>query len=461
MQFTPQQLTEFLEVSKDNNPLHLDEHYARRTAYGKPVVYGVLAVLKALQHWTQGRETSLSFLSVQFKRPLYTGVEYSISISGGPETVLQILRGNTVQTVIRLSTEERKKVPKLTLGDEPAFEKDSINYAPGRDPKALFSFLPPTQVSSLLWASQFVGTEFPGTQALFSSLEFHFDRTQSSSSSLELKGVVGAEDDRFGLFTVKGSGTGLKAFTLQALKRPEAVQYSLKDIRSHMGAAKRFQKRTVFVSGASRGFGAVLARSFALEGANIYLNYFKNESEAQEIATDIRSAGSEVTLLQGDCANKNACEGFRHTVSENGNLDFLILNATPTIRPLYFLEQTPEEFMAFITSSLELVSTLCHSLLPAMKDGGTVLTISSVFTQKAEAQFSHYIAAKSAIEGLMRALAVEFPKLHFRTIRPSKMRTDQTTHAGLPEDLISPVDVALDVLDALAPSGPGEAHANC
>ena len=72
--FTTQDLARFSAASRDRNPLHLSEEYARSTPYGEPVVFGMLGVLVALGHLADRQDRLLQRLSVEFRNPLSVGI---------------------------------------------------------------------------------------------------------------------------------------------------------------------------------------------------------------------------------------------------------------------------------------------------------------------------------------------------------------------------------------------------
>ena len=50
-----EQMEAFARLSHDHNPLHEDPAYSRSTQFGRPVVYGMCAVLVSLARWADGR----------------------------------------------------------------------------------------------------------------------------------------------------------------------------------------------------------------------------------------------------------------------------------------------------------------------------------------------------------------------------------------------------------------------
>ena len=79
--FTAQDLALFGAASRDRNPLHLSDAYARTTPYGEPVVFGILGALAALGHLPDREGMGLSGMSCEFRNPMAVGVNYRIDVS--------------------------------------------------------------------------------------------------------------------------------------------------------------------------------------------------------------------------------------------------------------------------------------------------------------------------------------------------------------------------------------------
>jgi polyketide synthase PksN len=134
----------------------------------------------------------------------------------------------------------------------------------------------------------------------------------------------------------------------------------------------------------------------------------------------------------------------------------LISNAFPPIMARSFLEQDVYEFLRFCEQSISSNVTLLHELLPLISMGGIIMQISTIFAQIPKPQYTHYITAKSALEGLMRALAVEFRDQKFYIVRPPRMLTDQTNLAFDLTPPISAIEVGRRMLDVFSKDhGPG------
>ena len=74
---------------------------------------------------------------------------------------------------------------------------------------------------------------------------------------------------------------------------------------------RRFEQRTVVITGASRGIGKGIAKRFADEGANLVLA--ANEASVEAVAEEFRSAGANAVSSVCDVTNKAEVEALSYT----------------------------------------------------------------------------------------------------------------------------------------------------
>jgi NAD(P)-dependent dehydrogenase (short-subunit alcohol dehydrogenase family) len=475
--FTQEHLDLFSALSRDRNPLHLDPDHARRTPYARPVFFGVAGVLAALGIWADGRPFRLASLRAVFDQPLFTGIDYTVEWTGRDRRVeLRILKGNQSRTRITFRWEDLGE-PEGTAGAGPAFRPltearlrtraelpvspvtlDAYPYEPDWTQAGPFqerfglalAQWPRQQLAGLLFASYFIGMDCPGSQALFADLKFSFDPAAGAGAAFQASGLTLGFDDRFSLLNVSGSGGSGCAFTLKAFLRPAPVVHSLAEVRAGVGAATAMSGQRVLITGASRGFGAVLAKTFALQGADVALNYRSGHTEAAAIQAELTPCPGRTVLLPGDLGRRDDCARVcTDAAARLGGLDLLVFNASPAIEAKPFLAQTAGEALGFVQDSLALLVNPLQELLPALQPGATVVYISSIYVLEPKAPFSHYLAAKGAAEGLLRGLAEEFKHLRFIILRPPRMLTDQTNTPYDQDPGVSPITVARNLLKAL------------
>lgn len=467
----------FSGLSWDRNPLHLDGDYARKTPFGKPVLFGMAAVLFGLGEWAKGRRFMLKSITGGFPRPVYLGEEFNIKFNEGPDGHVSIgyFQGDTAhcefsfrwgppaQAGFSRAPGGKAFEPRLNAAVDVSFSDGPVGdgnfaYSPNWEDEAgikenfhlSFGQFPCAQLSALLWASYFVGMEVPGRQGLFAGFEFSFDPHTVDGKEFLVSDLKLATRPVFDQLVIAGSGTGLRAFSLSAFRRPLPVKYPLDVIRSALGWSREWAGKVVMISGAGRGFGAVLAKAFALRGARLVLNHRKPSVDILEVESELRSIGTDVLLAEGDVGEESGCRRVLEAVKvKHANVDILINNAFPHIVTKAFSDQSEVEFIDFVARSVKLSSRLSRCIIPLIPPGGFVVNISSIYTQSPKARLSHYVAAKSAVEGLARVLALEFPKVNFAIARPGKMLTDQTNVVFDMEPAPSPISIAGTLLDQL------------
>lgn len=165
-------------------------------------------------------------------------------------------------------------------------------------------------------------------------------------------------------------------------------------------------RKTVVVTGASRGIGRAVALRFATEGYCVWA--LARTTEALE-ALSRETAGSEIRPLffdatQPDAGTKAAKEILSHCAP-----DVLVNNAGIALSaPL--ARTSDDDYERLMSVNLRAPFMLCRELMPAMakNGGGRVINIASTAALKGFKYTSAYCASKHALLGLTRALAVEY-----------------------------------------------------
>src|ERR1051326_8260846 len=90
IRLTDEHLSRFAESSGDRNPLHVDERFARRTPYGRPIAHGGLVATAALGSADEQALLHARMLELQFKKPIFPGGEYTVDVVEASETNVRI-----------------------------------------------------------------------------------------------------------------------------------------------------------------------------------------------------------------------------------------------------------------------------------------------------------------------------------------------------------------------------------
>jgi 2-hydroxycyclohexanecarboxyl-CoA dehydrogenase len=162
--------------------------------------------------------------------------------------------------------------------------------------------------------------------------------------------------------------------------------------------------RHALVTGGSRGIGVAIAKRLVAEGALVTI-LGRNATRAEQVAKEIGAAG----FVSADVSDRDGLtEAIRAAEERHGGVSILVNNAGAA-ESAPFLKTPPEQFHRMLSVNLESVVTACHAVLPGMIAAGTgrIVNIASTAGLKGYRYVSAYVAAKHAVVGLTKALALE------------------------------------------------------
>lgn len=165
-----------------------------------------------------------------------------------------------------------------------------------------------------------------------------------------------------------------------------------------------------FVSGASRGLGAVIARRLAADGFAVAVNYAAGRDRAAQVVADIRAAGGTAEAFGGDVTDETAVQEMIERVrSELGPVTVLVANATGPQPEVAVDRLEWRDHLNQLEFFVKSPTLLLRAVLADMRaaGGGRVVHIGSDMFERALPGFSAYSAAKGAQWGLTRTWARE------------------------------------------------------
>lgn len=192
--------------------------------------------------------------------------------------------------------------------------------------------------------------------------------------------------------------------------------------------------KVAVVTGASKGIGAEIARSLAAAGASVVVNYASSKDGADRVVADIKGKGGKAVAVKGDVAKSADVKHiFDEAKKTYGRIDVLVNNAgVYKFAPLD--ENTEEEFHRQF--NINVLGTLLATREAAKHfgaDGGSVINLSSVASDKGLPGSSIYAATKGAVDSVTRVLATELGprKIRVNAIRPGGVETEGVHAIGI------------------------------
>ena len=174
-----------------------------------------------------------------------------------------------------------------------------------------------------------------------------------------------------------------------------------------------FQDKVVVITGGAAGIGKCIAEEFQKNGATVCV---------------IDKAQGDHYV--GDISQKEVLEAFaKEIIEKHGHVDILVNNALPIMRGIEACSY--EEFQYALAVGVTAPFYLSKLLAPHMREGSSIINISSSRDRMSQPQTESYTAAKGGIAALTHALAISLSgKVRVNSISPGWIDTDYTVYEG-------------------------------
>lgn len=188
----------------------------------------------------------------------------------------------------------------------------------------------------------------------------------------------------------------------------------------------RLDGKRALVTGAGRGLGLACAAALAQAGAHVTL-MARTRTEIEAVAAELSAAGGRATTLVADVCDIPAVQA---AIAEAAPFDILVNNAG-TNRPKPFLEVSTDDFDAVMAVNVRAAFFVAQAVARRLVDTaqpGSIIHMSSQMGHVGGVRRTIYCASKHAMEGLSKAMAVEFGPMGIRvnTICPTFIETPLT-----------------------------------
>jgi NAD(P)-dependent dehydrogenase (short-subunit alcohol dehydrogenase family) len=201
------------------------------------------------------------------------------------------------------------------------------------------------------------------------------------------------------------------------------------------------RKKTVIVTGASGGIGAVIVQAFLDRGYDVV-------ATSRSFSKDRFASSPHLALVEGDIGQAATADKVAQTaISKFGSINHAVNNAgIYAAKP--FLDYTIDEFRRFVSVNLEgfiLITQRAVKQMLSQNTGGSVTTITAALADNpiTAAPASIAMITKGGLDTITRSLANEYAKnnIRFNAVAPGQV--DTPLHKGRPKEM----------LQALSPMG--------
>lgn len=193
------------------------------------------------------------------------------------------------------------------------------------------------------------------------------------------------------------------------------------------------KNKTILVTGASRGIGREIAKSFASDNYNVCINYNNSEKEAYSLKDELCDMGCSCNIYKANVADRNQVDKMvDDIVADFGKIDVLVNNAGICEYKL-FIDISNEDFLNMINTNVVGTFNVTQSVVKKSmlrSESGSIINVSSIWGLVGAALETNYSTSKAAIIGMTKALAKELGMSNIRVnaIAPGMISTEMNSH---------------------------------
>jgi len=189
--------------------------------------------------------------------------------------------------------------------------------------------------------------------------------------------------------------------------------------------------KIALVTGGGVRVGRAISLSLAAAGADVSVHYRASRSEAETAAAEIGALERRAKVIQADLSRPEDCRRVvRETVDGLGSLDFLVHSAANFHRAT--LQETDENLWdSAMDVNARAGFLMAREAAPVLRErGGRIVLISDFLAESPARNYVAHSVSKAAVEGLVRALAVELgPEIPVNGVAPGTVLPPEGTSA--------------------------------
>jgi len=199
-------------------------------------------------------------------------------------------------------------------------------------------------------------------------------------------------------------------------------------------------RKSVLVTGSSRGIGKAIALRLARDDYDIVLHCRSRREEADSVARSVVALGRQARVLQFDVGERQATAAALKTdIEEHGCYYGVVCNAG-IVRDNVFPAMSGEDWDVVLETNLDGFYNVLNPLIMPMvrrRAPGRIVTITSLSGLIGNRGQVNYSAAKAGIIGASKALALELAKreITVNCVAPGLIETEMTADVPLEETL--------------------------
>ena len=191
------------------------------------------------------------------------------------------------------------------------------------------------------------------------------------------------------------------------------------------------ERKTVLITGGSRGIGKEVATVFAENGYDIIINYVSDKTDVESLKKEFDEKGVESLIIKADVSKQEEVDNLiKQAIEKFEKIDVLVNNAGITKDNL-LMRMSEEEFDKVIEINLKGTFLITKAVTKYMmkKRQGSIVNLSSVVGVAGNSGQCNYSASKAGIIGFTKSIAKELASRNIRAnaVAPGFIATDMTS----------------------------------
>ena len=281
--------------------------------------------------------------------------------------------------------------------------------------------------------STVIGTKLPGDGALWYAQHLEFLQPVRVGDELRITAIVIKKVDRTKTIELQTDiynqhkqkvTTGTAKVKLVVPSLPKEKEKKPK------------QNKTALIIGGTGGIGSATCIQLAKDGFDIVIYYFKNKTKADKLKKQIEKIGRKAFVVSGDIVSVPHVQQMKDkSIRMVGNISVIVNCSTIPVPNIKFADLEWEDMLAHYNANIRGSFNLLKAFVPTWEKGqfGKFIALTTLATEKPNAQWLPYITSKTALNGFVKALAFELAPQGIRINLVSPGMVDTSLIADIPE----------------------------
>ena len=194
--------------------------------------------------------------------------------------------------------------------------------------------------------------------------------------------------------------------------------------------------KTALIIGGTGGIGSAACIQLAKDGFDVAIHYFKNKTKADKLKKELEKIGVKTFVVTGDIVSFSDVQAMKEkAIRAFGNISVIVNCSTIPVPSIKFADLGWEDMLAHYDVNIRGSFNLLKAFVQDWEKDyfGKFIALTTLATEKPNAQWLPYITSKTALNGFVKALAFELAPKGIRINLVSPGMVDSQLIADIPE----------------------------